>query len=128
MTRPEPIEWPSDLHGVPHGTPILVHGKLQAALKLPDGSHFAPTPRSHLWLLHVAVADDGDVGPACSYPTFLDELTIDAARTQARCRRPGCRELFARADDVAAGGAPGATTPSATPVQREEPDAANRRR
>lgn len=102
MTRPEPIEWPSELRGVPHGTPLLVHGKLQAALKQGDGSPFAPRPRSHLWQLHVAVAFENDVGPACGYPTYLDELTIGAAEAKARCRRPGCRELFARADDVAA--------------------------
>lgn len=61
MPGPEPIEWPPDLHGAPHGTPFLVRRKPQAALKHGDGSVFAPAPRSHLWLLHVVVADDSDL-------------------------------------------------------------------
>lgn len=116
MTRPEPIEWPPDLHDVPHGTPLLFRGKLQAALKQVDGSPDAPSPRSHLWLLHVVVAWRSDLGPACGWHTFLDELTIDAAETKARCRRPGCRELFAQAD------AP------AFPTLRKESDAAKSHR
>ncbi|WP_327586107.1 recombinase family protein [Nonomuraea sp. NBC_00507] len=110
--RPEPVEWPDDLAGLRHGTPLLGCGRLRAAMR--DASWFKQPDTTKDKYAHVVVVShemktghpgttSGWEAAACDptrIPLDVDGLVWDAADVSEalRCRRPGCSALFTQAD------------------------------
>lgn len=108
--RPPPAEWDGDSYNLtahPHGTPLTINGKLQAATR---DATFLARPDTHTTKVrHIVVASHhlaiagGTTGPAAACdPTRIMTLdtTTDAAATHpnGRCARPGCTQLFQAAN------------------------------
>jgi hypothetical protein len=109
--RPPAAEWSGDFGDVaqfPHGTPLMIDGKLQAGRR---DARFIGCPDVHSdKAAHVVVASGqiavrvGAIGAAAACDSrrimILDDPTRDATvvHPNGRCSRRGCRELFADAE------------------------------
>lgn len=123
MSRPVGVEWPDTLTDVPHGSPLLVSGRLQGALR--DASWWSNPDTVKPKYAHIVVASHrlgmrmGTMlaeAAACDparIMLFTDGSCKDATAFPegVRCSRQACAALFALADsESAAESAPGAVT------------------
>jgi hypothetical protein len=129
-TRPAAAEWTDA--SLPHGTPLLLSGQIQAAWR--DASWWARPDVRKVKVAHVVVRSDrlgmrghavrGDAA-ACD-PTRImldtDGVVLGAAgvRPGIRCRRKGCAVLFAQADKETATGDHASGTDSRFPTVRTQ--------
>jgi hypothetical protein len=109
MTRPEGVECEDfdDVSNIPHGTPLLRNGRLQAAWR--DASFLSRPDIYSIKASHIVVASHRyAVGGGISVPAAACNpvhIMIDTGGSRdatevhpnGRCARPGCRELFAKA-------------------------------
>jgi hypothetical protein len=107
--RPDPVEWDGELGGLgalSHGAPLTARGRLLAGSR--DASMVKRPDVYTLKARHVAVAShrtaigsgQNGVAAACDPVRLIlveDQLAdIDKVHPNGRCRRRGCRELFAK--------------------------------
>jgi hypothetical protein len=114
VSRPAGVEWPDTLTGVPHGSPLLVSGRLQGALR--DASWRSSPDTAKPKYAHIVVASHrlgmragGMLAEAATCDParimlFVDGSCKDAAAFPegVRSRRQACAALFALADNDAA--------------------------
>jgi len=131
MARPEPVEWPKDdteVDRLAHGTPLLTDGELWAAWR--DANFLVCPDTSKPKAAHVIVVNHlpqmrsgkriANYGAACNPKIMLDLMQpAHAFSSAARCTRPACNALFAKADvarlSVSQPGAT-ATSPNSSPA------------
>lgn len=114
-SRPAPAEWSGDEYDLPfpHGTPLLVDGRLQAGtrdasfLNCPD-VHTIKAAHIVIASLELAIGSGGARGlaAACDPRRIMTCPPLrDAAEVppNGRCHRPGCAQLFAQAGTVESG-------------------------
>lgn len=107
--RPDPAEWSGDEYEVdfPHGTPLMINGRLQAATR--DATFLARPDTRTIKATHVVVASQRlaigsgharGLAAACQPRRIMvDHATKAAAdvHPNGRCARPGCAQLFEKA-------------------------------
>lgn len=109
-SRPAPVEWTgaeSDLAGLPHGTPLLRRGRLQAGSRDASFLHrpdVTSVKASHILVVsHNLAVGGGMCAPAAACDPVRIMLAVPPWRDagdvhpRGRCRRPGCHQLFAAA-------------------------------